>query len=242
MVSTTLRQKFPHYAFMGEETYKPGDVLTDEPTFIVDPIDGTTNFIHTFPNVCISLGFAVKRTPTVGVVYNPFTKTLYSAIRGQGAFMNETIPLPLRQPAESLIDLSNCLVAVEWGSDRSGPDYVVKTATFSKLCAAKSEGGAMVHSLRSLGSAALNLCQVAAGSLDVYWEAGCWAWDVCAGWAILKEAGGIIVDANPGNWEPKVDGRRYLAVRGAIDQRKIVEEFWGVVQGRFEMGREISGP
>jgi myo-inositol-1(or 4)-monophosphatase len=241
MISTTLRQKFPSYEFMGEETYKPGDTLTSAPTFIVDPIDGTTNFIHTHSYVSVSLGFAVHRIPTVGVVYNPFSKTLYSAIKGQGAFMNETIPLPLRQPPEALRDLSNCLVGVEWGSDRSGPDYQVKTATFNKLCASKSEGGAMVHSLRSLGSAALNFCQVAAGTLDVYWEAGCWAWDVCAGWVILTEARGIVVDANPGNWEARVDGRRYLAVRGAVDQKKIVEEFCGFVQGRYEMGWDIYG-
>ena len=94
----------------------------------------------------------------------------------------------------------------------------------------------MVHGLRSFGSAALNLCGVASGGLDVYWEAGCWAWDVCAGWVILKETGGIMVDANPGNWEPKVEGRRYLAVRGGEGQKRVVEEFWGMVEGRFEVG------
>ncbi|TID25322.1 inositol monophosphatase [Venturia nashicola] len=241
MISTTILHKFPSYAFMGEETYKPGDTLTSEPTFIVDPIDGTTNFIHTHPYVSVSLGFAINRIPTVGVVYNPFSKTLYTAIKGQGAFMNQTIPLPLRNPPEPLQDLSNCLVAVEWGSDRSGPDYDVKTSTFAKLCASKEQGGAMVHSLRSLGSAALNFCQVAAGTLDIYWEAGCWAWDVCAGWVILTEAGGMVVDANPGNWEARVDGRRYLAVRGASDQKKVIEEFWGVIVGKYEMGKEIYG-
>jgi len=188
MISTKLRQQYPSYAFMGEETYKPGDVLGPEPTFVVDPIDGTTNFIHTNPYVSISLGLSINLIPTVGVVYNPFSKTLYSAIKGKGAFMNKTTPLPLRKNPEPIGELSQCLVAVEWGSDRSGPDYLVKHKTFTKLCASKSEGGAMVHSLRSLGSAALNLCQVAAGTLDVYWEAGCWAWDVCAGWVILSEA------------------------------------------------------
>jgi myo-inositol-1(or 4)-monophosphatase len=242
MISTKLRQEYPKYAFMGEETYKPGDVLGPEPTFVVDPIDGTTNFIHTHPYVCISLGLSIDRIPTVGIVYNPFSKVLYSAIKGQGAFMNKTIPLPLRQPPEPLGDLSQCLVAVEWGSDRSGNDYAIKHQTFTKLCASKSDGGAMVHSLRSLGSAALNLSQVAAGTIDVYWEAGCWAWDVCAGWCILKEAGGIMVDANPGNWEPTIDGRRYLAVRRAKDQEKVVEEFWSYVDGRFAVAVNNPNP
>ncbi|GME58318.1 inositol monophosphatase [Neofusicoccum parvum] len=235
MVSTTLKEKYPDFSFMGEETYKPGDALTPNPTFIVDPIDGTTNFVHGYPYVSISLGLAVGLQPTVGVVYNPFTATLYSAIRGRGAFLNGTTRLPLRAP-EALPDLSTAVVCVEWGSDRAGNDYKVKSETFAKLCARREDGGAMVHGLRSFGSAALNLCGVASGALDVYWEAGCWPWDVCAGWVILEEAGGIIVDGNPGEWKPRVDQRRYLAVRKAEGQKGVVEEFWGFVQGRFEVG------
>ena len=86
-----------------------------------------------------------------------------------------------------------------------------------------------------MGSAALNLCEVAKGGVDVYWEAGCWAWDVCAGWVILKEAGGIIVDGNPNNWEPAVEERRYLAVRGGEGQKEVVEELWGLMEGRYEV-------
>ncbi|KAK8195039.1 uncharacterized protein BKA78DRAFT_308927 [Phyllosticta capitalensis] len=235
MVSTTLKDKYPDFSFMGEETYKPGDSLTAAPTFIVDPIDGTTNFVHAYPYVSISLGLAIKRQPVVGVVYNPFTQTLYSAIKGHGAFLNQTQRLPLREP-EPLRGLENAVVCIEWGSERTGNDYEVKTATFKKLCASKDEGGAMVHGLRSFGSAALNLCGVASGGLDIYWEAGCWPWDVCAGWVILSEAGGFIVDGNPGNWNQSVDGRRYLAVRKGEGQKKIVEEFWSFVQGKMEVG------
>jgi myo-inositol-1(or 4)-monophosphatase len=237
LISTSLRSRYPSILFMGEETYKPGDRLTAAPTFIVDPIDGTTNFVHRLPYACISLGLAVNLIPTVGVVYNPFTKTLYSAIAGRGAFLNHVTPLPLT-PATRLGELSNCLVAVEWGADRAGNDYDVKVATFAKLAASKETGGAMVHSLRSLGSAALNMCAVASGALDVYWETGCWAWDVCAGWVILQEAGGMVAGGNPGEWEPRVDGRRYLSVRGGEGQKKLVEEFWGNIQGRCVVGPE----
>jgi len=236
MISTKLREKYPKFGFMGEETYKPGDTLSAEPTFIVDPIDGTTNFVHAYPYVCISLGFAIDRIPTVGVVYNPFTKTLYSAIKGHGAFLNGSIPLPLKQSPEPMKDLSSCLIAVEWGSDRSGNDFAVKSKTFANLCATEEEGGAMVHSLRSLGSAALNICAVASGHLDIYWEAGCWAWDVCAGWVILTESGGLMVDANPGNWEPRIEERRYMAVRAGEGQKDIVTQFWSFVAGKFEVG------
>ncbi|KAJ6112582.1 hypothetical protein N7512_007906 [Penicillium capsulatum] len=224
MISTSLKEKYPDYAFHGEETYDPAKPLTDAPTFIVDPIDGTVNFVHGFPCACVSLGFAVGRVPTVGVVYNPVTKNLYSAIRGRGAFLNREKRLPLKGET------------IEWGSDRSGANWETKVRTFEKLGQSKEDGGAMVRSMRSLGSAALNICAVAEGTLDLYWEGGCWAWDVCAGWAILAEAGGIMVDANPGGWETRLDGRKYLAVRGAPEagQREIVEEFWSYVQGRLD--------
>ncbi|KAI9721004.1 MAG: hypothetical protein M1812_002483 [Candelaria pacifica] len=235
MVSTTLKEKYPSYEFLGEETYQPGMHLTSAPTFVVDPIDGTVNFVHGYPYVSISLGFTDNKKPLVGVVYNPFTSNLYSAIHGRGAFLNQTTRLPLKESPEPLNGLSNALVAIEWGSDRTGVNWDVKCRTFQKLGEPKEVGGAMVHSMRSLGSAALNLCAVASGTLDVYWEAGCWAWDVAAGWVILEEAGGLMVNGNPDDWKPAVDARKYLAVRPAPEgQNDIIEELWGMVQGRFE--------
>ncbi|KAJ6115148.1 hypothetical protein N7486_000926 [Penicillium sp. IBT 16267x] len=237
MISTSLKEKYPDYEFHGEETYDPNRPLTDAPTFIVDPIDGTVNFVHSFPYACVSMGFAVGRVPAVGVVYNPFTKTLYSAIRGQGAFLNRETRLPLKgENVEPLSGLANALISIEWGSDRSGPNWNTKVRTFAKLGQAKEDGGAMVRSMRSLGSAALNMCAVAEGTMDLYWEGGCWEWDVCAAWVILTEAGGIIVDGNPGGWKASLDGRKYLAVRGAPEagQKEIVEEFWSNIQGQLD--------
>lgn len=189
--------------------------------------------------MCVSLGLAVEKKPVVGVVYNPYTSTLYTAITGHGAYMSDPFrtraKLPLRPP-EPLQDLTHCLIAVEWGSDRSGNDYDVKCDTFRALGASKEAGGAMVHGLRSLGSAELNLCGVAAGHLDLYWENGCWAWDVCAGWVVLEEAGGRMCGAHPGDWRPALDQRRYLAVRAGEGRDRVVEEFWGYVKGRVEVG------
>ena len=148
--------------------------------------------------------------------------------------MNRTTRLPLR-PLEPLTSLQNALVAVEWGADRKGVNYKVKRETFQNLTMPTEEGGAMVNSLRSVGSAALNICSVACGVLDIYWEGGAYAWDVAAGWVILQETGGMIVDANPSGWAPPVDGRTYLAVRGATSgQTAIVEEFWSHCAGRLE--------
>jgi myo-inositol-1(or 4)-monophosphatase len=226
-------------SFHGEETYSPDRPLTDTPTFVVDPIDGTVNFVHGFPSSCISLGFAVERKPVVGVIYNPFTSTLYSAIRGRGAFLNRTTPLPLKQgeQLEALDGLDKALVALEWGSERSGVNWETKIQTFASLGKTREQGGAMVHSIRSLGSAALNICAVASGTIDLYWEGGCWAWDVCAAWVVLAEAGGIMAGGNKGDWGPAIDGRAYLAVRpspGGQGQKEIVEELWSHVHGRLE--------
>ncbi|KAL3419863.1 inositol monophosphatase [Phlyctema vagabunda] len=234
MVSSRLTTAYPSYAFIGEETYKPGMVLTSAPTFVVDPIDGTTNFVHAFPAFCISLGFVVDKIPTVGVIYNPFLDELYTAIKGHGAYLTrnggEKQRLPLKKNPEPIKDLSTCLVGAEWGSDRSGVNFDLKCKVFAKLAASKENGGSMVHSLRCPGSAALNLAAVSAGQLDVYWEGGCWAWDVAAGWCLLIEAGGLMASGNPGDWEPTIDGRKYLAVRAAPSgQKEIVEEFWKVV-------------
>lgn len=208
--------------------------LTSAPTFVVDPVDGTINFVHGNPYVSVSLALCIDKVSVVGVVYNPYTSMLYSAIKGKGSHLNGKTRLPLKQGPPPLTGLKNALVAVEWGSDRKGNNWDVKLKTFRNL---GEEGKGMVHSMRSLGSAALNMCAVAAGTFDVYWEAGCWAWDVAAGWLILEEAGGLMADANPGGWSPTIDGRRYMAVRASENrkgQKEIVEEFWTMMDGRFE--------
>ena len=212
--------------------------------------------MHSYPYVSVSLAFALNLEPLVGVVYNPFTQKLYSAIRGKGAFLtcpsiltsfpyptasSKTGPvqgaeyitrsLPLRQPAPPLLDLKQSLVAVEWGTHRSGLNWDTRIASFSSLA---GEHAGMAQSLRSLGSAALNMCSVAAGELDAYWEGGCWAWDVAAGWVVVTEAGGLVVGGNNGEWNIPVDGRRFLVVRGGERGRDFVEEFWQKLVGKLE--------
>lgn len=176
----------------------------------------------------------------MGVIFNPYLDELYTGIKGQGAFLKKNggvkQRLPLKKNPEPLMDLSTCLIGAEWGSDRSGVNFELKAKVFTKLAASKETGGAMVHSLRCVGSAALNLAAVSTGQQDVFWEGGCWAWDVAAGWCILTEAGGVMASGNPGDWKPEIDGRKYLAVRAAPSgQKNIVEEFWKVIgNGRLE--------
>ncbi|KAK9381628.1 uncharacterized protein V2V93DRAFT_367437 [Kockiozyma suomiensis] len=230
LVGEKLAEKYPNFEFMGEESYVPGETkLSEKPTFVVDPIDGTTNFIHSFPFSCTSLGFTVNRIPVVGVVYNPFLKLMYTGVKGHGSFLNDE-PLPLRKSFSNLT-LQNALIGIEWGTQRSGPNYKCKVDTFNKLAA---EDGGMIHGFRSLGSAAMNICAVAAGQLDAYWEGGCYAWDVAAGWIILSEAGGRIVGGNPGIWDPSVDQRVYLAVKGDEGTEQFIKDFWDSIVGTLE--------
>ncbi|KAH9823525.1 hypothetical protein DFH28DRAFT_1078430 [Melampsora americana] len=228
LVAKSIKEKFPDHKFIGEESFAAGEKadLTNDPTWICDPIDGTTNFVHGFPSVCISIGWVVNKVPTVGVIYNPFLSQLYTAVKGHGAYLNQTTRLPLSYPDHLPLDkLSDALVGVEWGSDRSKDVMDKKSRSFVRLAGdPKSvDGGVMCHSLRSMGSAALNYSHVAAGSLDLYWEIGCWAWDVCAGTVIVREAGGKCYGRGGKAFDADGSGKdlmghHFFVIRGIADQ------------------------
>ncbi|CDK28658.1 unnamed protein product [Kuraishia capsulata CBS 1993] len=232
-IRSRLLTAFPQFKFFGEESFVPGvSKITEEPTFVVDPIDGTTNFIHSFPFSCTSLGFMVGRKPVIGVVYNPHLNQMFSAISGHGAFLNG-IKLPMQ--TKRSLKIQSSLVALEGGTDRHGNNFDVKFATFKRLLA--KDTGSFIHGFRCFGSAAMNLCYVAMGQMDAYW-ANCWSWDVCAAWVISHETGGIVVDGNKNNWkEVDVENRVFLFVRGAPaeEQKVFVEEFWGNIEGRLDV-------
>ncbi|KAH8891246.1 inositol monophosphatase, partial [Thozetella sp. PMI_491] len=232
LIRKRLASIYPDFGFLGEESYEDRLEITDHPTFIVDPIDGTSNFVHGFPEVCISIGLVIERRPVVGVVYNPFRDELWKAVRGQGAFTRQSGGGLQKLPNVSRASdgLKSACIGIEWGSDREGPNFELNLKVFTTLARTQRTGGAFVNSLRCTGSAAIAICRVAAGQQDAFWECGCWAWDVAAAWCILSEAGGIMVDGHPGNWTPRIDNRRYLAVRPATTgQKEFVEEFWSVI-------------
>lgn len=234
------------FRFIGEESYAGGDrpSLTNEPTWIVDPIDGTTNFVHGFPYVAISIGFCVDSIPTLGVIYNPFLDQLYHGIRGQGSFLNHTIRLPLSSPSAPLplASLGEALLAVEWGSDRSKEIIDKKALSLKKLAADGKDtpGGRMAHSLRSMGSAALNFAHVATGQLDMYQEIGCWSWDVCAGVVIAREAGGQVYGRKGATFDAAaLMGHHFFVIRaigdranetGSQAQERLTKEYFETVE------------
>ncbi|WCJ28154.1 Inositol monophosphatase family protein [Euphorbia peplus] len=185
LIFNTLKQQFPTHKFIGEETTAANGVteLTDEPTWIVDPLDGTTNFVHGFPFVCVSIGLTIGKVPTVGVVYNPILEELFTGIIGKGAFLNGN---PIK--ASSASELVKSLLATEAGTKR---DKATMDATTNRINSLLFK----VRSLRMSGSCALNLCGIACGRLDLFYETGFGGpWDVAGGVVIVKEAGGVVYD------------------------------------------------
>ncbi|KAK4705662.1 myo-inositol-1(or 4)-monophosphatase, partial [Phenoliferia sp. Uapishka_3] len=242
-IKEAIEKEYPTHSFIGEESHAAGEVgvLTSNPTWIVDPIDGT--FVHFFPQVCISIGFTFDKKPAVGVIFNPFLNQLYSARKGHGAYLNESIRLPLSYPNPLALDsISDALIGVEWGSDRRKSVIEKKARTFSRLAGdgKEIEGAVMAHSLRSIGSAALNYSYVAAGQLDIYWEIGCWSWDVCAGTIIAREAGAKVYGRGGKAWEDEdLMGHYFFVVRaigdtskesGEVAQDRIAKEFFGCAE------------
>lgn len=231
IIKAKLKELYPNFLFIGEEEYIPGETeISDEPTFIVDPIDGTTNFIHGFPYSCCSIGLTVDSKSVMGAVFNPHLNQLYHASRGNGAYVDdEKIVVPKRP-----LTLQKSIIGLEGGADRTDtPDsnFNIKMSTYKNLL---SEKGGYIHGFRSLGSAAMNMCYTAIGVFDSYWEGGCWAWDVCAGWCILEETGGIMVGGNKGELSIGVDRRVYLAIRGGCasdEQMKFAQDFWNQTTG-----------
>ncbi|WWC65794.1 uncharacterized protein I303_108416 [Kwoniella dejecticola CBS 10117] len=195
-----------------------------------------------------SIGVAHKSTPVVGLIALPFLNQIFSARLGGGAFMNKTTPLPLTGGIpQPLTDLSKCMIGAEWGSDRTQQTFTKKTASFARLAGDPSkgvQGGIMAHALRTTGSTCCNVAAIAAGQLDVYWDAGCFPWDVCAGAIIVSETGGFFSggkdafeqDAAMGDI---LMGRRYVFVRALPPskaesteqiQRRLVKELYETVE------------
>lgn len=200
LIFNHLEQLYPRHKFIGEETTAAYGTteLTDEPTWIVDPLDGTTNFVHGFPFVCVSIGLTIGKIPTVGVVYNPIIDELFTAIHGKGAFLNGN---PIKVSSQS--ELVTSLLATEAGTKR---DKLTVDATTNRLNSLLFK----VRSLRMSGSCALNLCGIACGRLDLFYELGFGGpWDVAGGAVIVKEAGGLVFD--PSGKEFDITSQRVAA-------------------------------
>lgn len=185
----SLAKVFPTHKFIGEETVSKTNNLpdlTDAPTWIIDPIDGTTNFVHSFPFTCISIALAVNKELEMGIVYNPVLEQLFTARKGHGAFLNGK---PLK--SSKVKELEHSLLCLE-ASYATMED--IRDVILGRLEAFVS----VAHGIRTMGSAALTLCHVAMGALEAYHSDNLMPWDVAAGVLIVREAGGIVIDTNGG--------------------------------------------
>jgi myo-inositol-1(or 4)-monophosphatase len=173
-----LHQHFPYHGFLGEES---GTHFGHDPDFIwvIDPLDGTTNYTHKFPMVSVSIGLVYRNEPIVGVVYNPILNDFFHAAKGCGAFHNKK-PIKISKVSE----LKKSLLVTGFAYNRNDieDNNYVQFVRMTQIS----------HGVRRLGSAALDLAFVASGSIDGYWEKGLKPWDMAAGAVLVTEAGGRV--------------------------------------------------
>ena len=184
LIINTLKTTFPNHSFIGEESVASGlkCQLTENPTWIIDPIDGTSNFVHKYTHVAISIALMINKEAKLGIVYNPITELMYSAKLGQGAYCNGE-----KLKVNSTKDISKALFTTEFGSQRVPAIMDSRFRTMRKVID-------KAHGIRSCGSAAISMIMVAAGHVDAYYEFGMHCWDIAAGDLIVREAGGVIMN------------------------------------------------
>ncbi len=199
-----IREGYPDHGFLAEERgAERGDA---DNVWIIDPLDGTTNYAHGYLRFCVSIALQVKGTVELGVVYDPMMNETYRAIRGQGSFLNDT---PLEVSAVERLE--DALLGTGFSYDR-GARLGRSLRIFERIIPE-------VQSVRRDGSAALNLCYVAAGRFDGFWEFHLNPWDIAAGKLIIEEAGGKVTDL--GGKPVPLDKQEIWASNGKVHQELI---------------------
>ncbi|MCC6197925.1 MAG: inositol monophosphatase [Burkholderiales bacterium] len=179
----TLLAAYPDHAILAEEGTNKGANPNADYVWIIDPLDGTTNFLHGFPQYCVSIALSHKTVVQQAVIYDPVRNDLFTATRGRGAFLNDR-----RMRVSRRTHLRDCLV---------GTGFPFRDGSFLDTYLAMMKA-MITHTagLRRPGAAALDLAYVAAGFYDGFWEVGLNPWDVAAGSLLVLEAGGLIGDLN----------------------------------------------
>jgi len=199
----TLKYYYPDANYLTEES---GHIKGDGETIIIDPIDGTSNFIHGIPHVAIVIAKMINNEITDGVVYNPILNEFYWASLGKGSWCNNK-----RLRVSKRHELTNCLVGTGIPfSDRVYDKFYTELDNLAK----KTAG------IRRLGSAALDLAYVSSGKIDGYWERDLNLWDICSGVLLVKEAGGRISEPNGNKW---TTNSRDIMVSNSLIHDKLIE-------------------
>ena len=199
----TLKYYYPDANYLTEES---GHIKGDGETIIIDPIDGTSNFIHGIPHVAIVIAKMINNEITDGVVYNPILNEFYWASLGKGSWCNNK-----RLRVSKRHELTNCLVGTGIPfSDRVYDKFYTELDNLAK----KTAG------IRRLGSAALDLAYVSSGKIDGFWERDLNLWDICSGVLLVKEAGGRISEPNGNKW---TTNSRDIMVSNSLIHNKLIE-------------------
>lgn len=180
-VIDVILKNHPDHAILAEESGQRGE---SDYVWIIDPLDGTTNYLHGFPVFCVSIGVAHKGRLEHGVVYDPLRQEMFTATRGQGAQLDgHKIRVSGRR------DLERALIG-------TGFPYRESNESFEPYMNMLVSAMRNTTGIRRAGAAALDLCYVAAGRLDAFWETGLKPWDLAAGTLIIRESGGIVSGLN----------------------------------------------
>jgi len=182
-IMETVRKAYPDHGFQCEESGRTAG--SAEYTWVIDPLDGTTNFIHGFPQYCVSIGVQHRGVLAHGVVYDPGRNELFTASKGRGAFLNDR-----RIRVSKCAKLEGALVGTGFPFKELG-----RVELYLRQLKALMEKTAGV---RRAGAAALDLAYVACGRLDGFWELGLSAWDMAAGALLIQEAGGLVATPSGG--------------------------------------------
>jgi len=201
-VLDAIRKSFPEDDYKAEEDEVK--LTGAEYLWIIDPLDGTTNYAHGYPVACTSIGVLKKGAPRLGGVYDPFRKELFLARRDKGAFLNGK---RLRTSTTPLMTDSLLITGFAYDRAERADYYLARFKAFMKNC----------HDVRRSGSAALDMAWIAAGRADGFWEYELNPWDVAAGSLLIEEAGGKVTDFNGNKWKDwRSMGKRTLASNGRI--------------------------
>jgi myo-inositol-1(or 4)-monophosphatase len=179
-IISIIKKAYPGHGILGEET---GEIEGDDYLWVIDPIDGTRNFIHGFPHFAVSIAVMHKNKIEHGVIYDPVRQELFTASRGKGAQLNDR-----RIRVSQRKQLSECLLSTGFAYRHQLPEeHTVPQAILSAILP-------ICGDIRRAGAATLDLAYVACGRFDGFWELGLHLWDIAAGILLIKEAGGMVCD------------------------------------------------
>jgi myo-inositol-1(or 4)-monophosphatase len=182
-IISIIKKSYPTHSILGEES---GITEGDDYQWIIDPLDGTRNFIHGFPYFAVSIAVSYRNKIEHGVIYDPLRQELFTATRGRGAQLNDRrIRISARKKVEE------CLFGTGFAQRHADKDNALPTKLFETILPTCGD-------IRRMGAAALDLAYVACGRLDGFWEMGLKPWDIAAGQLMIKEAGGIVCDFEGG--------------------------------------------